>query len=64
MINIEDILGAAMAKKVDADMWWMTLEEHWKTFIRTEVVWVVMKAMKPYWMPDRLWQWLHNIKGG
>ena len=58
--QVGSMIVEAIAKKVDADMWWLTLEEHWRTFIKKEVVSIIIEEMKPRWMPSSLWQWLHT----
>jgi len=62
MDDIRRLLGRAIALKVDFELWYLALEEHYKRGIEgivEDMVW----SMKPKWIPRWLWQrWIKRCE--
>ena len=53
------LIGKAMALRVDAEMWWLAVEEHHRKYIY-EMYLREIERMRPWWIPERVWTFLHK----
>lgn len=59
MQRARTLLGKAMALRRDAEIWWLTLEDHYRTYV-SEVFVRLIDEMKPRYIPRRLWNYWHR----
>lgn len=62
--RIQALIGKAMAEHTDAQIWWLSLDEHYKVYIGGMFLCMIDNT-KPRWIPRRLWNYLHRdyLKG-
>jgi hypothetical protein len=59
MDKLREAFGKAIALNIDAELWWLSLEEHYKTYVCNEFKTLIINA-RPRWMPRKLWEYLHK----
>ena len=63
MQRVKALLGQAMALQMDAEIWWLGLEEHHKTHVGRTFLELIDTA-KPRYIPRRLWNYWHRGGNG
>ena len=60
MKDLANQMGEAMALRVDAEIWWFALKEHYRKYA-DEVYWQkYVENTKPWWLPMEMWLKIHN----